>query len=290
VAVNSRSGLRRKVVPPVLWVDRRFRALTARQRALPDFLILGTQKGGTTSLYHYLSQHPDVLPAYRKEVHFFDSHRYQNGPLEYRAMFPLQARLDLRGRRTGRTTLTGEASPFYLSHPTTAERARELVPDAKLIVLLRDPCERAFSHYRQNVRWNREPLSFADAIDAEAERLREPLKRACAGVDEDRGAALPRYSYVLRGHYADQLDRWHEFYPGKQFLILRSEDLLDKPEATYKRVLAFLGLTPVLPDRFELRNAHEPVAMDPAARARLAAVFAPGLDRLHANYGIDLRA
>jgi hypothetical protein len=282
--------LRNGAVDVALWGDRRFRALTASRRALPDFLIIGTQKGGTTSLYHYLSQHPDVLKAYRKEVHYFDSYRYHRGPLEYRAMFPLQASLDRRAKR-GRPAITGEATPSYLWYPTAPERVAALVPHAKLVVLLRDPRSRAFSQYRQNVRWNVEPLSFGEALDAERDRLRAPLEQVMAGVDGDRGTPLYRYSYATRGHYADQLDRWHRHFPAEQFLILRSVDFLRDPEAGYREVCRFLGVPEVLPAQFDVRNAQGSAPpLDDDVRNRLTEVFEDDLDRLAADYGVDLRS
>jgi hypothetical protein len=282
--------LRARAVDAALWGDRKVRAATASRRALPDFLIIGTQKGGTTSLYHYLSQHPDVLEAYRKEVHFFDSFRYHRGPREYRAMFPLQRSLDRRASRD-RPGITGEATPSYLWYPTAPARVARLVPDAKLIVLLRDPTSRAYSQYRQNVRWNVEPLSFDEALDAEAERLCAPLEQVMKGIDGDRGTPLYRYSYASRGHYAEQLDRWHEHFPKEQFLILRSVDFQRDPEAGYRRVCRFLGLPEVLPDRFEARNVQGSAPPIPdATRRRLDELFAADLDRLAAEYGVDLRS
>src|SRR5215470_750369 len=130
------------------------RRATASARALPDFLIIGAQKAGTTSLYAYLTAHRDVRPAGRKEVHYFDlgfTAGAELGEGWYRSMFPLRARLALDGRRTGRPVRTGEASPYYLFHPAAPQRAAALVPEARLLVLVRDPVERAWSHYRHEV-------------------------------------------------------------------------------------------------------------------------------------------
>ena len=150
-------------------VRYRARVLTAPARALPDFVILGAQKAGTTSLYAYLCAHPDVRAAARKEVHYFDLN-YARGATWYRSMFPLAAGL-ARERRGGRRVLVGEASPYYLFYPLAAERAGAVVPSAQLIVLLRDPVERAWSHYRHEVKAGREPLEFEAALAAEPTRL-----------------------------------------------------------------------------------------------------------------------
>src|SRR5947209_1159841 len=143
---------------------------SADRRALPDFLIIGAQKAGTTSLYRYLAAHPDIVASTRKEVHFFDIN-FWRGEWWYRSLFPLRRRLQRRPPLRNRPAITGEASPYYLFHPFAPERAAQLLPDAKLIVLLRDPVERAWSHYRHEVANGRETMTFPDALAAEPARL-----------------------------------------------------------------------------------------------------------------------
>ncbi len=128
------------------WIYRR---LTSGSRRLPDFIILGAQRAGTSSLYYYLSQHPQILPAVRKELHFFDDH-YRRGLGWYRSQFPT---------RGARGTITGEATPYYLSHPHAPARIQRLLPQARLIVLLRNPVERAISHYFFEVSHQREVVA-----------------------------------------------------------------------------------------------------------------------------------
>src|SRR5262249_27856015 len=142
-----------------------------------DFVIIGTQRGGTTSLYRYLIDHPDVAGAMlTKEVHYFDTN-LRRGPGWYRAFFPTKAARDRHRRRTGRELVAGEASPYYLFHPLVPDRAHELLPDAKLVVMLRDPVERAFSHHGHEVELGYEQLGFAEALDREPERLAGELER-----------------------------------------------------------------------------------------------------------------
>ena len=140
-----------------------YRQLTAPLRGLPSVLIIGAQKGGTTSLFSYLVQHPDVLAPLTKEIHYFDL-QYDREDKWYRGHFPFARRLE-------RGAVTIDASPYYLPHPLVPARAAQLVPEAKLVAVLRDPVDRALSHYHHEVRAGRESLSFADAIDQEAERL-----------------------------------------------------------------------------------------------------------------------
>jgi hypothetical protein len=243
------------------------RRATAAGRGLPHFLIIGAQRAGTSSLYAYLSEHPDIHPAFVKEVHFFDL-EFGRGLPWYRSMFPLESRLRARG------AITGEASPYYLFHPLAAERAAAVVPHAKLVVLLRDPVERAWSHYRHEVKGGRETLSFEDALAAEPERLAraEPLVRSGAPEQLYRGHRT--HSYVARGRYTEQLEVWLQYFPREQFLALRSEDLFERPGDVWPRLLAFLNVGDDRGRRFTVHNQGPPGAMPQAARSWLQEQFA----------------
>jgi hypothetical protein len=250
---------------------------TAAVRPLPSFLVLGAQKAGTTALYAYLRQHPDIAGPSWKEVSFFDRH-YARGEAWYRGNFPNVLRA--RG-------LVGEASPSYLFHPLAPQRAWELVPDAKLVALVRNPVDRAFSHYQHEVALGREPLSFEDALAAEVERLRG---------EEERLAADPRYfsypwwnyTYKARGLYADQLERWLELFPRDRLLVLPSEELLGDTEGTYARVLEFLGAAPHRLGSYPRVFEREYAPMRPETRTRLAEEFAEPNRRLYELLGRKL--
>lgn len=250
----------------------RARGATASARALPQFLVIGAQKAGTTSLYAYLGAHPDVLPAARKEVHYFDLN-YAGGERWYRSMFPLRANLATRSRLVSRPVVTGEASPYYLFHPLAPSRAAALVPDARLVVLLRDPVERAWSHYRHEVAAGREPLGFAAALDAEPERLTGTVAALRAGSAAHIEIEHRIHSYAARGRYAEQLRAWLEHYPREQLLVLVAEELFTEPEALWRRTVAFLGLPATHPPAFAVHNPGRGEAMEPDVRARLAEAF-----------------
>src|SRR5207248_4207503 len=128
---------------------------TARLRATPDFLVVGAQRSGTTSLFRYLAAHPAVGAPVRKEIQYFTLH-YQRGDGWYRTHFPM----------TGRQRVTFEATPYYLFHPAAPQRAASSVPHAKVIVLLRDPVSRTFSHWQHNASRGLEHLGFEAALDA----------------------------------------------------------------------------------------------------------------------------
>jgi hypothetical protein len=148
----------RKVARTAVWTSGR---LTARWRELPDFLVIGAQKAGTTALYAYLRWHPSIAGPFWKEVSFFDRH-WARGEAWYRGQFPL--------RSSGK--VVGEASPSYVFHPLAPKRVFSLVPEVKLIVLLREPGDRAYSQYQHAVALGRETLSFEDALAAEDDRVR----------------------------------------------------------------------------------------------------------------------
>ena len=167
-------------------VGRTVGRLTARWRTVPDYLIIGTKRGGTTSLQQYLTAHPDVLePKAAKASHYFDAN-FSKGWSWYRAHFPLQRWMDGE-RAAGRPVVVGEASPYYCFHPLALDRIAARVPDVKLIIVLRDPVERAWSHYSYEVARGNEDLSFADALDAEPARTAGAADRIRRGeIGDDR--------------------------------------------------------------------------------------------------------
>jgi hypothetical protein len=232
-------------------------------RALPDAMIIGAMKCGTSSLHNYLTQHPGVIAPLRKEVHYFDV-EYRRGERWYRANF---GRLDQPG-------LNLDSSPYYLFHPLVPRRAHALVPDARLIVLLRDPVRRAYSHYWHERDKKRETLSFEAAIDAEADRLGDAGQRLARGEIE-QSRAHQHYSYLARGRYSEQLERWLQVYRREQLLVLKFEDLAKAPMVTLNRTLEFLGLPGMGYVRLEARNVRKYPPMSARTAERLREYFAP---------------
>ena len=210
---------------------------------LPDFLGLGVQKGGTTTLHHLLERHPSVFLPPLKEVHYFSLH-FAEGEAWYRNQFA-SAVPEHR---------CGEITPYYLFHPEVPKRVHALLPKARLIVLLRDPVERALSQYFHSRRLGLEPLPLKDAMDAEAERLRGAPEQLQA--PEGRHRSHQEHSYLSRSCYQEQLPRWQFLFPAEQLLVLRSEDLFEQPSGIWDRVLRFLELDPVpLPELARPANA-----------------------------------
>ena len=263
----------RKALRSTVWTTGR---LTARWRDLPDFLVIGAQKAGTTALYAYLRWHPAIGGPFWKEVSFFDRH-WAKGEDWYRGQFPL--------RRGGR--LLGEASPSYVFHPLAPERVRAVVPDVRLIVLLREPGDRAYSHYQHEVALGRETLSFEDALEAEEGRLRGEVERICADP-----RAFSRewwgHTYSARGHYADQLERWLELFPREQLLAVTTDELGTRPEETYSSVLAHLGAPAHSLGDYPRVFDRDYQPMRPETREALTARFAEPNRRLEKLLGRPL--
>ena len=263
----------RSVLRNAVWT---FGTATARARPLPDFLILGAQKAGTTALYEYLRRHPGITGPRWKEVSYFDRH-YARGTAWYRGNFPL--------RSGGR--IVGEASPSYLFHPLAPERAAALVPEARLIAILRDPVERAYSHYQHEVAFGREPLSFEEAIAQEESRLEGELERLRADL-RYFSHAWWNYTYLARGRYAEQLERWHAAFAPGQLLVLANEELSEEPAATYARVLEFLGAAPHELERYPRVFDRDYPDLRPETRELLQERFAEPNRRLYQLLGRDL--
>ncbi len=206
------------------------------QRSLPDFFVAGTQKGGTTSLYAYLAQHPNIIGSLRKEVRFFPSPVVRKKGIRwYRSHFPTVR------EKEKRNAITGEATPLmYDMHSPSL--MREVIPDVKLVFLLRDPVKRAFSHYKHNTRRpGRENLTFGEAIRCENSRIEQDIKKSKDNIWYD-DAAYRRHSYISRGLYADQIEKWYEFFPKEQMLIEESEYFYSNPQEFLRKVVAFLNL------------------------------------------------
>ena len=263
----------RKVARNVIWA---FGTATARLRPLPDFLVIGAQKAGTTALYAYLRWHPGITGPSWKEVSFFDRHWWR-GEAWYRGQFPLRP----RGR------LVGEASPSYLFHPLAPERARVLVPLARLVAVLRDPVDRAYSQYHHEVALGREALSFEEALAAEEGRTSGEVERLIADP-RAFSRAWWDHTYAARGLYAQQLERWLAVFPREQLLVVTTDELGERPAETYAAILAFLGAAPHQLEEYPRVFDRDYEPMRPETRHALTERFAEPNRRLEALLGREL--
>ena len=239
-------------------IQLRYRLATVSKRALPDFLIIGAQRSGTSTLYQHLARHPHVAPAFRKEVHFFDRN-FDKGLDWYRAQFPVRDEF-----------VTGEASPSYLFSPEVPARVEATLPEVKLIAILRNPIDRAYSAYQRWVRQGRETRSFAEAMD---------------------GTQPP---FAARGHYAEQLEIWLKRFPRERLLVLSAEAFFKEPVPSLNHACRFLGIPPydrLSPDALkwvQQKYSYDRYeGMDPAARLKWAEHYRPHNERLYRLIGED---
>jgi Sulfotransferase domain len=252
-------------------------------RLQPAFIMIGAQRCGTTSLSRALKAHPQLVQGvFRKGVNYFDLN-YHRGTRWYRGHFPLAeiARRATHGR--GEPTAF-EASGYYIYHPFAIERIARELPGVKLVVMLRDPVERAFSAYKHEYARGFEWESFENALELEDHRLAGEI---------DRMRRYPAYesfphrhhSYRHRGQYADQLDRVYRYFPRSQVHIIESEAFFAEPAAEYRRLLSFLGLRPFEPTSFGRYNAEGGAPIQPDVRKMLELHYQPYDQRLASILG-----
>lgn len=285
--MTVRRALNQYSVPYLAWwaARRSYRLLTGPARVLPDFIVVGAQRCGTTSLYNYLVDHPNVAPAFMKETHFFDNH-FRKGLAWYRAFFPLRAYKAYTERVHRQRLAVGEASPYYLFHPHVPRRVHATLPGVRLIVLLRNPVDRAYSHYHHEVSTGFESASFEGALDREEVRLPGETDRL---LRDETYCSFDHfhYSYLARGIYVDQLERWVELFDRDQMLVIRTEDFYADPEATVMRVQGFLELPLWKSGRYKQYNLGHYTDMEAGTRRRLVEYFRPHNEKLHELLGTD---
>jgi len=244
---------------------------------LPNLIIAGAARSGTTYVYDLMDGHPDVFMARPKapEPKFFRvDEEYEKGLTYYSDRYFSSA---------AGFSVVGEKSTSYIESPVAAERIRRCLPGVKLIFLLRNPVERAFSNYL----WSRtngwETLSFDEAIEREPERE--------ADYPPELRYTRP-FSYISRGYYADQLKAYMGLFPAEQIKVAIFEDLVSEPRETSRSLFAFTGVAPVEP-RFDVAqsvNAARTTAdrMSEAAYETLSAVYEKANRELAAMIGRDL--
>src|SRR5437868_12375756 len=192
-----------------------------------DFIVAGAQKSGTTALHYFLKKHPQIALPDRQEMHFFDDEEIFSRPVDYDL-------LHRHFRPVARSALAGEVTPSYLYWKPAMERIWNYNPQIKLIILLRNPVDRAFAHWNMQRFKNREPLDFLDAIKEEPSRIAQPL------TIESR-----RFAYIDRGFYSEQLERVFQFFPREQVRIVTFEDFRDRTQETMNGISASLSVNPL---------------------------------------------
>jgi hypothetical protein len=237
-----------------------------------NFLTGGTQKGGTGAVHKFLSEHPQICLAKQKEVHFFDNDaffRTHREPINYRPYHEY-----FTGRAT--TKVFGEATPIYMYWEPSAERIKAYNPSMRLIFILRDPIERAYSQYNMQRRRGIELLSFSTAIRLESVRCRQAFS-----------LQRRRYSYVDRGFYSRQIKNMMRFFPREQMLFLKTEDLKHRHTETIDRICDFLGVARLHHDRPAIVSSHRYPSMSLSDKTFLKRKFEEEILELEALLGWD---
>src|SRR6266480_323965 len=235
-----------------------------------DFVLAGAQKSGTTALHYFLSRHPDIAMGDQQEIHFFDNDRMFVSHVDYEELhkhYPLLVP----------STITSDCTPSYIYHEPAAERLWKYNPQIKLLIILRNPVERAFAHWNMQRFKGREPLDFFDAIKEEKTRI------AGAPPIEAR-----RFAYVDRGFYAEQLERIFKFFPREQVKVVKFEEFENKQRETLASIFSFLGVEPLRSVRSKDRNVvpYERV-MNWEERIFLYNLFADDIAKLEQMLGWD---
>ena len=245
-----------------------------------DFIVAGAQKSGTTALHYFLRKHPQIALPERQELHFFDDDEIFSRPVDYdllhRQFRPVAGSTLLR-LATARQAIAGEVTPSYLYWKPAMERIWNYNRQIKLVILLRNPIDRAFAHWNMQRFKNREPLDFLDALKKEPRRIAQPL------TIESR-----RFAYVDRGFYSAQLERVFKFFPREQVHFVKFEDFRDRKQETLDRIFEFLGVKPLRRIRDKDRNIV-PYERTITAEEReyLSEVFSAEIAKLEQMLGWD---
>jgi sulfotransferase family protein len=252
--------------------------LRREEPMVPGYLVVGTKRGGSTSIAHWITQHPEVAPCRAtKGTHYFDVN-FQRGWRWYLSAFE---------KASGDWRITGEASPYYMFHPLAPQRIAEALPDVRIIVSLREPVARAWSHHQYETQQGFENRPFQEAIDLEQQRLLGEEARMIRNPGYE-SYAHRHYTYLQRGHYAEQLRHLYRFFAPEQVLVLRSEAVFADPQEQLSRVWDHLGVDQIsLSELGRLKATNSVPDIDPELRMRLTEYYRPWNDQLAELLGAD---
>jgi len=259
-------------------------SLSGSFHPLPAFYLLGVQKSGTTALFDYLTQHPCVSQTI-KDIRFFDKY-YQKGSNWYRLHFPLNPSKIFSQKTKNKQYVVGDATERYFEYPHAPQRIQSLTPNAKFLIILRNPVERTYSHYNFNVIRNKENRTFEDAIDKESKRTKVEYTK----MEKDKKFYSDyyfRYAYLDRSIYATKLKRWFQIFPKEQFFIIENNELLNNTAKIYKDVLRFLNLPNLELPKYEkiFAKKYKKPKMEQLTRQQLVEFFQPYNDELYRLLG-----
>ncbi len=260
--MNIKAGIQRRLRKFTKKVNHAFRVATSRWRKLPDFIIIGTQKGGTTSLFACLKQHPEVAMSRQKEAHFFNTH-FEKGLIWYKRFFPFK----------NSKKIAGEVTPCYMYHPQAAERMKAILPNVKLIVMLRNPIDRAYSGYIMGREFGWDDTETFEAALEQEEHYKILKIKTLQDNPKYYSEAQDRLFYLERSKYYSQLKLWFKYFKREQFLFIKSENFFKNPKNELTKVYDFLSITRLYPEDLKPRNARNYDAILPETATQLDSYF-----------------
>jgi hypothetical protein len=271
----------RPVVGVLRWLIELWGTLTSRWRLQPAFLVIGAQRAGTTTLYRVLSEHPSVArPTVSKGIRYFEL-EYHRGPRWYRGHFPIAA---LARRKHGRDVVTFESSGYYSFHPLAASRIARDLPDARVVMMVREPVERAYSAHRHELARGFETEEFEAALALEEERLAGEVERMVADPTYE-SFHHRHHAYLTRSRYSEQIDRFRDALGPDRVFVVDADRFFEEPAAEFERLRSWLGLPEWAPEHVEQWNARPRTPMSAELRARLERHFEPYDARLAEQMG-----
>ena len=220
-------------------IQRHIFAITGFIRVIPDFLVIGAKRCGTTSLYQHLSEHPCISRSPRDNIGFFNEN-YHLGINWYKSLFPTvfyKKKMESKNKQC----LFFDVTSTYMEEELTAKNVYEVNPNQKIIVILRNPVDRAYSHYHVNVKEKSEKRSFEDAIFEEMNRIKS--ERIIQNKNKNLRVFTPNnIHYLKKGFYALQLKSWFKIFPREQILVLSTEEFQEDQNLIYKKIFDFLNI------------------------------------------------
>jgi hypothetical protein len=248
--------------------------LSAGMRTPPTFLVVGAQRCGTTSLFRALLSHPHILrPVMHKGVNYFDVNGQRSWSW-YLSHFPLTVNARRKAAPGHHSADVFEASGYYMFHPHAPQRIAAALPGVKIVAMIRDPVERAYSAYKHEYARGFETETFERAISMEQSRVQPELERMLADPNY-QSQTYRHQAYRRRGHYAEQLRVFVDLLGNDRVHVIESEVFFAEPEAVYSGLLNFLGQPFIPPPSFDVFNARPGTPPPPDLQAELRAHFAP---------------
>tara|TARA_Y100000310_G_scaffold327978_1_gene395253 strand:+ start:5155 stop:5997 length:843 start_codon:yes stop_codon:yes gene_type:complete len=255
----------------LLW-QRKFNGLTSPIHVLPDFIVIGVGRGGTTTLHHNLSKNPCLFSASYDETGFFDEN-FHLGLNWYRSLFPSKFTKN-KTLKNLKNFLAYEVTPAYIRRPWAARRIAEVLPNVKLIAILRNPVDRTYSHYNMSLSEGNYKSSFEDVVNNNFKELEE-LSSSYEKSSDEYFKNFVEHSHIARGFYAEQLKIWFNIFGNKQIHITSTENLAANPQQTFSDIFKFLEVPDYKYEKLENKRKGNYLPMQKDIRNKLSNYFKP---------------